>query len=280
MWSLFDFFPGEFVVDVLDIGACIGEDDPAPYRAMVKAGRARVFGFEPNAKECDKLNAQYGAPHRFFPHFVGAGGPATFHETTWVQTGSLYEPNMPLLSKFISLPEVCTPVAQHAIETTRLDDVQGLDNVDFFKIDIQGGELAVFQNASRALSQALVVQTEVEFVQIYKNQPMFADVDTFMRNAGFQFHTFDGFGSRAFSPLQVENNPTKGVRQLLWSDAIYVRDWMHLQAIDDVKLRKYAVLAHDILGSIDLAHLLLQTLDQKNGTDLSPRYVARLQRGH
>jgi FkbM family methyltransferase len=277
MWSLFEFFPGEFVLDVLDIGAAMGERPP--YQNMVEAGQARVFGFEPNAQECHKLNAQYGPPHRFFPHFVGAGGPATFHETVWVQTGSLYEPNMPLLSKFLSLAEVCAPVAQHAIETTRLDDVQGLDNVDFFKIDIQGGELAVFQNAARALSQALVVQTEVEFVPLYKNQPMFADVDIFLRNAGFQFHTFKGFGSRTFSPVQMDNNPTKGLHQMLWSDAVYVRDWMHLQAIDDLKLRKYAVLAHDVCSSFDLAHMLLQALDQKNGTDLSTRYLVRLQSG-
>jgi FkbM family methyltransferase len=277
MWSLFEFFPGEFVVDVLDIGAAIG--DCPPYQAMVDAGHARVFGFEPNEKECDKLNAKYGAPHRFFPHFVGAGGPATFHETTWVQTGSLYEPDLPVLSKFLTLREVCTPVATHAIQTTRLDDVQGLDNVDFFKIDIQGGELAVFQNAARALSQALVVHTEVEFVKIYKNQPMFADVDIFLRNAGFQFHTFEGFGTRAFSPLQLDDDPTKGVRQVLWSDAVYVRDWMHLAALDELKLRKYAVLAHDLYTSIDLAHLVLQALDHKTGGDWAPRYLARLQRG-
>jgi FkbM family methyltransferase len=277
MWSLFEFFPGEFVVDVLDIGAAIG--DCPPYQAMVDAGHARVFGFEPNEKECAKLNAKYGAPHRFFPHFVGAGGPATFHETTWVQTGSLYEPDLPVLSKFLTLREVCTPVATHAIQTTRLDDVQGLDNVDFFKIDIQGGELAVFQNAARALSQALVVHTEVEFVKIYKNQPMFADVDIFLRNAGFQFHTFEGFGTRAFSPLQLDDDPTKGVRQVLWSDAVYVRDWMHLAALDELKLRKYAVLAHDLYNSIDLAHLVLQALDHKTGGDWAPRYLARLQRG-
>jgi hypothetical protein len=108
---------------------------------------------------------------------------------------------------------------------------------------------------------------------------MFADVDIFLRNAGFQFHTFEGFGTRAFSPLQLDDDPTKGVRQVLWSDAVYVRDWMHLAALDELKLRKYAVLAHDLYNSIDLAHLVLQALDHKTGGDWAPRYLARLQRG-
>jgi FkbM family methyltransferase len=277
MWSLFDLFPGEFVIDVLDIGASIGERPS--YQGLVDAGRARIFGFEPNVEECAKLNAQYGAPHRFFPHFVGDGKPATFHETNWLLTGSLFEPHTELLSKFINLAELVTPVAQHPVQTTKLDDVQGLDNVDFLKMDIQGGELAVFQHGSKALSQALFIQTEVEFVQLYKNQPMFADVDAYLRQSGFQFHFFNGFGSRAFSPMQVNSDPNQGVRQMLWSDAIYVRDWMSLEDIDDLKLRKYAVIAHDIFNSVDLAHLVLQTLDQRHGGDMAHRYLSRLQTG-
>jgi FkbM family methyltransferase len=275
MWSLFEFFPAEFVVDVLDIGAAINERPP--YQSLVDAGRARIFGFEPNAEECAKLNTQYGAPHRFFPHFVGDGQPATFHETNWVLTGSLFEPNTELLSKFSTLAEVVTPVAQHAVQTTKLDDVEGLDNVDFLKIDIQGGELAVFQHGAKALSQALFIQTEVEFVSLYKNQPLFADVDAHLRKAGFQLHAFDGFGSRAFHPIVINNDPNKGLRQVLWSDAIYVRDWMNLQALDDLKLCKYAVLAHDVFRSHDLAHMVLQALDQRHGIDLAPRYLLRLQ---
>jgi FkbM family methyltransferase len=277
MWSMFDFFPEKFVVDVLDIGAAIGERPP--YQDLVDAGRARIFGFEPNAEECAKLNAQYGAPHRFFPHFVGNGQSATFHETNWVLTGSLFEPNTELLSKFMNLAELVTPVAQHAVQTTKLDDVEGLDNVDFLKIDIQGGELAVFQYGAKALSQALFIQTEVEFVSLYKDQPLFADVDACLRKAGFQFHTFTGFGARSFHPIVIDNDPNKGVRQYLWSDAIYVRDWMNLPALDDLKLCKYAVLAHDIFRSFDLAHLVLQALDQRHGIDLAPRYLARLKAG-
>lgn len=277
MWSLIEFFPGDYHLTIVDIGAALSERPP--YQGLIEAGKARLIGFEPTAAECEKLNRTYGEPHRFYPHFVGDGEPAVFHETNWSLTGSLFAPHTPLLEKFQNLAEVVTPVAQHPVTTTRLDDIDGIDDVDFIKIDVQGAELSIFRNALRALSTTLLVQTEVEFVELYKGQPMFADVDRFLREQGLQFHTFNGFGGRAFKPLVHNNNINSTFRQLLWSDALYVRDWMQLEALTEVKLRNYAILAHDVLQSYDLAHLVLDALDRKAGSALAPAYLQRLTKG-
>jgi len=277
MWSLLEHFSEKLEFTILDIGAAL--NDPPPYQSLLDAGRARIIGFEPNARECERLQRQYGEPHRFFPNFAGDGRPATFHETNWALTGSLYEPNSPLLEKFNNLAEVMKPVARHAVETTRLDDIAEIGDVDFFKIDVQGSELPVFQNALRALSGALVVQTEVEFVELYRGQPMFADVDVFLRGRGFQFLCFNGIGGRTLKPLVAGNDVNSPLQQFLWSDALYVRDWMQLERLGDDKLRKYAVLAHDLLGAYDLAHHVLAALDRSAGSQYSRAYLARLTEG-
>lgn len=274
MWSALELFPEQFLINILDVGAALNE--PPPYQSLVDAGRARIIGFEPNPQECETLNREYGEPHRFFPHFVGDGRPAIFHETNWVLTGSLYAPNSPLLEKFQNLAELTRPVATHSVSTTRIDDIAEIGDVDFIKIDVQGSELVVLQNALRTLAGALIIQTEVEFVELYRGQSMFADVDIFLRGEGFQFHTFNGFGSRAFKPLIIGGDINAGFRQALWSDALYVRDWMHLEDLDELKLRKYAVLAHDLLRSYDLAHLVLAALDRKTGGGIAAAYLTRL----
>jgi protein O-GlcNAc transferase len=274
MWSLLEFFPEDFQINILDVGAALIERPP--YQSLVDAGRGRIFGFEPNQQACEQLNRKYGNPHRFFPFFVGNGGPAIFHETNWAPTGSLYEPNSRLLEKFQNLAEVVTPVAAHAVNTTRLDDIADIGDVDFIKIDVQGSELAVFENASRALSSALLIQTEVEFVELYKGQPMFADVDTFLRANGFQFHAMNGVSGRAFKPLIANGDVNSVFRQALWGDALYVRDWMHLEDLSETKLRNYAILAHDILRSYDLAHLVLSSLDSRTGGGRAADYLQRL----
>jgi FkbM family methyltransferase len=245
MWSLLEFFPEDFKINILDIGAAFTEKPP--YQSLVDAGRGRIFGFEPDIQACEQLNRKYGNPHRFFPFFVGDGRPATFHETNWAPTGSLYEPNTPLLEKFQNLAEVTTPVATHAVKTTRLDDIAEIIEIDFIKIDAQGSELAIFEHASLVLSSTLLIQTEVLFVELYRRQPMFADVDIFLRTNGFQFHTLNGFAGRVFKPLVLNGDVNSALRQALWSDALYVRDWMRLEELSETKLRNYAILAHDVV---------------------------------
>jgi hypothetical protein len=180
------------------------------------------------------------------------------------------------LEQFQNLAELVRPVAQHPVATKRIDDILDIDDIDLIKIDVQGSELAVFQGAMNALPHVLCIQTEVEFVELYRDQPMFADVDVFLRQQGFQFHTFQGVAGRAFKPLIAQNNVNQPFRQLLWADAVYVRDWRRLQELSATKLRKFAVLAHDFLQSYDLGHLVLVALDSKTGSNLAQEYLRHL----
>ena len=275
MFSLLEFFPGPDLITVLDIGAALGEQPI--YEKLIASGRARLIGFEPDPAECRTLAATYGEPHRFFPYFIGDGKPACFHETNWVLTGSLYEPNTPLLEKFQNLAELVTPVAKHTVATRRLDDIAEIDDVDFIKIDVQGAELSIFENAERLLGECLLIQTEVEFVELYKQQPLFADVDRYLRSRGFQFHTLQGAGTRPFKPLIRNKDHNLGFRQLLWADAVYVRDWMRLDALSPLKLSRLAILLHDIMQSCDLCLVVLQALDRHSGTRHARNYLEQLQ---
>ncbi|TWO71937.1 FkbM family methyltransferase [Caenimonas sedimenti] len=275
MWSARALFQEALMVHVVDVGAALAEHPN--YQPLIDAGAARLSGFEPTPEECEKLNAKYGAPHRIHPVFVGNGQTQTYHETNVGLTGSLFEPHNELNSKFQQLAELMQVVARHEVQTTRLDDVEGLVDVDMVKIDVQGAELQVFQHAPRVLSEAVLIQTEVEFVPLYKDQPLFADVDAHLRAAGYQLHTFLGFGSRAFKPLAKNNQPYDGFRQILWSDAVYVRDFMHLDRLADGKLKKLAVLLHDVYQSPDLCHHVLEALDRRGGGQrYAPRYLQQL----
>jgi FkbM family methyltransferase len=274
MWSLLEFFPEDFRIGILDVGAA--QLDPPPYQSLMDAGRCILYAFEPDMEACAALERTYGDPHRIFPYFIGNGEAATYHETNWGPTGSLFEPNMPLLEKFQNLAEVTTPKARHSVMTTRLDDIDEIGDIDFIKIDVQGSEFDVLSHARRVLSGALLVQTEVEFLEIYKGQPLFADVDRLLRQAGFQFHTFESLGSRTFKPIVVNHEVNRGIRQLIWADATYARDWMHLESLDPMKLQKYAILAHDVVESYDLAFAILAALDARTGSSFTARYAARL----
>ena len=255
---------------LMDIGASLLEDPP--YQPLIDAGLVSLIGFEPNREECAKLQAKYGAPHRFFPHFIGDGRPATFYETNWFATGSLFKPNKPVLEKFQNLYEMVTPLAEHPVETRALDTIAEIERVDYIKIDVQGSELAVFQGAERLLRDTLVIQTEVEFLELYEKQPLFADVDTHLRSRDFIFTHFIGVGSRAVKPAILNQGPYSG-NQHLWADVLYLKNWFDPTALSADQLTKLAIIMHDIYKLYDFCYNFLVALDTRSGTNHAPRYV-------
>lgn len=155
----------------------------------------------------------------------------------------------------------------------RLADLPELDDIDLIKIDVQGAELAVFEGAGERLDQALVIWTEVEFIPLYEDQPLFRDVDRFLSERGFLLHSFDGIASRRFKPFVAAGGQRPRRSQAIWADAIYVRDFRQLDALSTDKLKKLAVLLDQVVGAQDLCFEVLRVLDAREGTKLANDYV-------
>ena len=278
-FSLSELFPNAPQIIVVHIGASIVADHAERYARLVAIGRARVIAFEPNEGEYAKLTAHFGQGYTFLPYFIGQGGPAQYYETNVPVTGSLLEPNNDVLDRFQSLGDLTRVVAVHQVVTHRLDDIPDLNDADYIKIDVQGAEVAVFKGATRLLQACTLIETEVEFAQLYKDQPLFADVDAHLRGYGFHFHTFRNMCGRCFVPLHQQGNPSGAFNQMLWADAVYVKEMMALDRLSTDKLIKLAILLHDVYGSIDLAMAALMELERRpgQGPGLQQAYLARIQ---
>lgn len=264
-------------IRVAAVGAMFIQEGDEPQDALMAKGLCEVIGFEPVREECDKLNARYGPMHRYLPLVIGDGRPRTFHRTNAPMTSSLYAPNDAVLRRFSQLPEYTQVVARSTVETTRLDDVPEIGDIDLIKIDVQGAELDVFRGAARALRDAVVVHTEVAFVPLYENQPLFGEVDIALREAGFLFHRFDGEPhGRAFRPLVSSKGPVAPISQLLWADAIYTRDFTRLAELSPRKRLALATLLHESYQSYDLSAYALHVQDKVTGSDLWAPYLTRL----
>src|ERR1700704_5854436 len=111
-------------------------------------------------------------------------------------------------------------VSQTRIATRRLDDLDQVDDVDFLKIDIQGGELAVFVHGREKLKNAVAIQTELQFVNLYEGQPSFGQVDQELRAQGFIPHAFAALKKWPISPLQFGGDPTRALNQLPEGDLV------------------------------------------------------------
>ena len=74
------------------------------------------------------------------------------------------------------------------IATETLDEALSREDVgvDHLKLDVEGAELDVMAGASDALRQALALEVEVEFNPVFRDQPLFADVDRHLRAQGWE----------------------------------------------------------------------------------------------
>jgi hypothetical protein len=101
------------------------------------------------------------------------------------------------------------------VAARKLDDLEEIQVLDYLKIDVQGGELSVFRSGRAKLADAVVVQTEVSFIQLYKGQPTFGEVDLELRRQGFVPHCLAEVQQRPISPHVVEDDPWATRNQVL-----------------------------------------------------------------
>jgi len=141
--------------------------------------------------------------------------------------------------------------------------VEEIDRIDMLKIDIQGGELAVFKNASRKLADAVFIQTEVAYVPLYEGQPVLGELDLELRHLGFIPHCFASTKKAIIPPFRVGSSPWTTLNQLLDGDMVYVRDFRDLSAMSMEQLKLMAIIAHGCYESWDLSYRIIQHLESE-----------------
>jgi FkbM family methyltransferase len=279
------FFFEEIVIPpamtAVDIGAMLLPGQVDSLARLNKLGRLNVIGFEPQAAECERLNALALPGRRYLPYAVGNGLRRSFYVTNTGMTSSLLRPNLKLVQLFNNLAELMQVVATPLIDTVRLDDVAEVreHGCDLLKLDTQGSEAEVLTHASQTLKRCLIIQTEVEFVPLYEDQSLFAEVDQLLRARGFMFHRFLGASGRTYKPLMLNDDPNAVISQMLWSEAVYVPDVTRLDGLQPGALLKLAALLHEVYNSYDLCHVVLTAHDRQKGTLYAQRYFERLGAG-
>lgn len=216
-------------IGFIDVGARGGAHELVEPIAAVTG----VLGFEPDEEECRALLADPAvtSPWKRFvlePTALAATtGEATLHLLAAPTNHSLLPPNPAFLKRY-SMTRF-EEVGQCALTTEPLDAVLAAQHADepywgeIIKVDVQGGELDVLRGAETMLRDAtLALVSEVEFFPVYAGQPLFSDVELFLRQRGFAFWGFDSVHHR--SDKRLDKRVAGGKERLMWADAVFFRD--------------------------------------------------------
>ena len=262
---------------IVDVGANPIDGDP-PYKAMLAAGLCQVTGFEPQPAALQRLELNKGPRERYLPYVLADGTERTLHVCALEGMTSLLVPDPEHLALFNLFPTWGTVKQRIPVATRKLDDVGEITALDFLKMDVQGAEREVLAHGRAKLKDTVVIQAEVSFVPLYKDQPSFGDMDLALRAMGFLPHCVTGTKIWPLSPMVVGDAPNRGIRQLLETDMVYVRDFTRPQNLTAEQWKHLALVAHHCYGSYDLALKAILALMQIGAVpdDANRRYLASL----
>ncbi len=253
----------ERLTAVVDIGANPITDVP-PYQPMLAKRICTLVGFEPQAEGLAMLNERKSDLETYLPYAVGDGNPATLKICHAPGMSSLLTPN-PHVLDCLNLYSIFGMVTGEVpIETHTLDDMSEIKAIDFLKIDAQGSELSVFRSGHSRLAKAAAVHTEVCFMQLYKDQPLFAEIDQELRSLGLIPHLFTEMKKAMILPLRFENDLYRTMNHTLFTDVVYVRDFTRPDDMDAEQLKHLALIAHYCYQSYDLATKCIRDLESRD----------------
>ncbi|TNC81463.1 MAG: hypothetical protein C9356_09035 [Oleiphilus sp.] len=264
--------------NAIEVGAMPIPGHPEPIHALLNLFKdSTLYAFEPDQEMCEQLNASSPANIRYIPKALGVSNTqATLYKTENRSCYSLYQPNEAFCGLYRGMESMKT-IGTEAIDVYTMDsllETGDIDDPDTIKIDVQGAELDIFKGANRSLESTLLIVAEVEFVPLYKEQPLFGDVAGYLREQGFMFHKFSGICGRNLAPVDLGQHINQGSQQM-WSDAIFIRDLSELDRLSTEALLKLALFSI-IYQSPDLCHFCLARVDERDNTSLAESFIRLL----
>lgn len=240
-WTAADSRQTNSPIIILDIGCRWGFAErflDHKYQRLMK-----IFGFDPDADECARLQAAYGHLPKGFINCIPLAlaeksGKRNLFVTKEPACSSLQPPIKHLSDEYPALK--CTELDRVvSVTVENLGDwasKNGLRSLDYIKIDTQGSELEILRGAGDYLLTTRCLDIEVEFNPIYEGQSLFWETDSYLRSKGFVIWRLSNLVHYSRSGELLELNDTNTVcfdenvrqeakafgGQLFWADARYV----------------------------------------------------------
>jgi FkbM family methyltransferase len=242
------------VINLLDIGAAGGVEP----RWEKISRKINYFGFEPDERvRVTNPKAKFSGYHLSSFAVGDSDSHAMLNVTKDNGKSSFFFPNQDFLERFPNSARFSVS-KQIELQVKRIDS-QDFNDIDFMKLDIQGGELSALKGADGILDKVLGVEVEVEFSKLYIDQPLFGSIYDFLAERDFEFVDFVNL-------CRWERNFQLGLGQLVFGDALFLKspEKILLDELSEEKIRKYLAVLYiynrfDLIERVFLGNQNLKT---------------------
>lgn len=185
-------------------------------------GAMRIIAFEPDVREFHKLKSTNNI--KYFNYALhNKSEDLKYYLAKEAGKSSILKPNVEILSRYENVQRYQV-IKEEDIPAKRVKNLDAIIkekfilDADFIKLDTQGSELLILEGGKeRLLQKVFGAQIEVEFIEMYKNQPLFRDIDKFM-DSGFQL-----IDLRRQYWKRKDYYSYSGKGQLIFGDALYFK---------------------------------------------------------
>ncbi len=223
------------------------------------------IAFDPasNIKNAERLQ-QSGELH-YYPHVaLGNGTEGTLYACLDPAMSGTLEP-LPPEQQLPHHQKGSQALAKLPITTLRLDDIEGLESIDWLLLDNLNDSLSILENGEEALANTLLVQARVNFLATHRQQPELAQISHWLSCHGFSFY-------RLNNPQHCSHLPKRDgllslqETQLVYADALFVPSAKRMLELTENQKLKLAFILHTVYGIWDLSCALLETVTPELAT--------------
>lgn len=251
-WDRVGTFLSNNPINVVDIGARGGNVGELEYLKPF----LNYYAFDADEEECKKLNSNPPKgfnSYKVFPNYIGENEEEIdFHLYNLPGQSSSYKPNQRFQKHFgADYFKIDRTVKLKSTTLNNFYTKNQISKPDMIKLDTQGSEFAILQNASDILNSVSLIETEVEFTEMYQNQALFHDISKLLYDNGFELL----YLQRVFHSRLSFYGEARG--QIIWGDALFGRREDKLDGLTKEQIAKYVILLINY-GHHDLAHNILE----------------------
>jgi FkbM family methyltransferase len=217
--------PQNFVLTLVDVGSAGGLNRRwRPFQPILSS-----ILFDP--RETAATGGFGRGQTRVYPVALSdQAGDAELQITALANMSSFLRPDPGVFGRYRKKGADAEVVQVEKVPVERLDALARTDGFQphILKVDTQGSELMVLKGAEESLKSVLLAEVEVSFFQRYAGQPIFADIESWMNQQGFELiELYRLKRYRAANSLGIYQPLTGGDQRsgrVTYGDAIFVRN--------------------------------------------------------
>ena len=190
-----------------------------------------ITSYEADADCCEEierfLKSKGYSSIEVIPECIGNTRSASFNINFCPYTSSLLETNEEFENYYYDqknydyvIKDAFKKEKEIIVDIKSLDSIRSKKPIDFLSLDTQGSELDIITSGNNSLNETVGVLTEVSFLRLYKDCPMFGDIGSQLEEKGFQLINieFDDGWAPLNLPQKLRLNKIKAQ-----GDALFLR---------------------------------------------------------